>query len=868
MTLPLDALLSDGSTVHIRQITPWDASRVVSMHGRFSDRTRYLRYFAPYPRIPKRDLDRFVTVDHRDREALVVSVASGDLVAVGRYERLGSDSPDAEVAFVVEDAYQGRGIAPLLLEHLAEAARAAGITRFVAEVLPVNRPMIKVLTDAGYQVSREFDEGIVHLTFPIEPTALSESRARDRERHPEAASIARLLTPRSVVVYGARRDGTGAGAYLLRHVKQGGFTGALAVVHPAMPAPSEPGVVASTVEGVPAYPSAAHLSPGPDLALVVVPAAAVPAAVGDAGAAGAHGVVVLSGGFAELPTGVAAQQELLALARGHAMRVVGPNCLGLMNTDPAISLNATLAPRLAPRGRVGVFCQSASTGIALLSEVDVRRLGLSTFVSAGNRADVSGNDLLQYWRDDPQTDVVLLYLETFGNPHKFARIARELGRDKPIVAVAAGAAAGPGSGSDRVRLYGGRAPADEAVAALFAHSGVIRVETISQLLDVGQILATCPLPSGSRVAVVGNSHALVQLTDAACARAGLEVTHRRGARPGAPAREVGRNVAGALHRDEVDVVLVAVAPPLPGSSLDETMDGIDDALGESLPAPDKPVVVVSVGSPSGVDGMLPRFRTVEEAVRAVAHVVAYAAWRRAPVGASVDLSDVDSTAGHEVAVKGGPAADLLAAYGVPVLPERAATDASEALEAANTIGYPVALKAADPELRHRADLGAVRVDIDGDHMLRQAYEEVSSRFGPTVLVQPMAPHGVSCLVEVLDDPSFGPVVGFGVGGIATELLGDRAWRVAPLTDVDANALVRSPRASALLEGYRGAPEVWLPALEDVLLRVGRLAVENPAVKRLTLNPVLAHAAGVSVLHASVEYGDPDPRPDTGARRLR
>jgi acyl-CoA synthetase (NDP forming)/GNAT superfamily N-acetyltransferase len=780
----IDALLADGSTVHIRQIEPEDADRVVSMHGRFSDRTRYLRYFAPYPRIPPRDLARFVNVDHHNREALVVAVASGDLVAVGRYERLGPSSPDAEVAFVVEDAFQGKGIGPLLLEHLAQAARAAGLSRFVAEVLPMNRPMIKVLTDAGYHVTREFDEGIVHLTFPIEPTAASETRSRDREQHPEAASVARLLRPASVVIYGVRRDGTGAGAHLLRHVVAGGYTGAVSVVHPAM----------STVDDAAAYPSATQ-APGADLALVCVPATAVPAAVADAGAAGSHAVVVLSGGFAEIrASGIAAQRDLVALARGHGMRLVGPTCLGLMNTDPTVSLNATMAPRLAPRGRVGVFCQSASTGIALLSEVDVRRLGLSTFVSAGNRADVSGNDLLQYWREDPHTDVVLLYLETFGNPHKFARIARELGRDKPIVAVAAGAAAGPGSGSDRVRLYGGRAPADEAIAALFAHSGVIRVETISQLLDVGQILATCPLPAGSRTAVVGNSAALVQLTDAACVRAGLEVTHTRGAMPPLPPRALRGLVELALGREDVDVVLVAVSPPLPGATLDDALAAIADAATH----PDKPVVVVAVGSPSGVPASLPRFRTVEEAVSAVEHVVAYAAWRRTPVGSMVQLSGVDSAAGRDVAARSGPVEELLGAYGVPIA-------------------------------------GA----------------------------QP----GVECLVDVVDDPSFGPVVGFGVGGIATQLLGDRAWRVAPLTDVDAHALVRSPRAAALLQGYQGAPAVHLSALEDLVARVGQLAYENPAVKRLILNPVLAHPAGVSVVHASVEYGEPEPRPDTGPRRL-
>jgi acyl-CoA synthetase (NDP forming)/GNAT superfamily N-acetyltransferase len=868
---PSDVLLSDGSTVHVRQINTDDADRIVALHARFSDRTRYLRYFSPYPRIPARDLARFVTVDHRDREALVMATGE-DLIAVGRYERLGPAATDAEVAFVVEDAFQGRGIGSLLLEHLAEAARAAGITRFVAEVLPENRAMLNVFHDAGYHVSREWADGVVHLTFPIAATSKSVEAQRAREHHPEAASIARLLAPRSVAVYGVRHDGTGAGAQLLRHVAAGGFAGPVYPIHPS----------ASTLEGLPAYPSAGQV-PGPvDLALVAVPAARVPDVVADAGAAGAHALVVVSAGFAESSaarsfaagaealagpaeaddSGAQAQQDLLAKVRVHGLRLVGPNCLGIVNSDPAVRLNATYAPVMPVPGRVGVFCQSAAMGIALLSEAHDRSLGLSTFASVGNRADVSGNDLLQFWRDDPHTDVVLLYLETFGNPHKFARIARELGRDKPIVAVAAGAAAGLGSGSDRVAWPRGRAPDDQAVAALFAHSGVIRVETVAELLDVGQILADQPLPAGDRVGVVGNNAALVQLADAACARANLGgASHARTVAD--PSRLAGA-VRDTLADDTVDTVLVVIAPPLPGATIDDAVA----AVASAVPGADKPVVTTVVGAPSGVHDPVPRFGTVEEAVRALARVAQYAAWRREPIGEQPILSDVDTAAANVVVQHEGPATDLLAAYGVTELPTRAADTERAVVQAARELGYPVAVKAAGPDLRHRLDLGAVRLDIADSKMLKSAYAEIAARFGPAVLVQPTAPPGVACVVEVVDDPAFGPVVGFGVGGIATELLGDRAWRAAPLTNVDAAALVRTPRAAEMLHGYRGATPADLVALEDLLLRIGQLADDNPAVKRLLLNPVLAHAEGLSVVHAEVAYGEPLARPDTGPRRLR
>ncbi|HEY7222937.1 MAG TPA: GNAT family N-acetyltransferase [Micromonosporaceae bacterium] len=811
-----DVLLSDGSTVHIRQIAPEDADRIVALHGRFSVRTRYLRYFSPYPRIPPRDLERFVTVDHRDREALVVTAAE-QIIAVGRYERLAPDAGDAEVAFVVEDAFQGKGIGPLLLEHLAQAARSAGIRRFVAEVLPANRPMLKVLFEAGYQISREWAEGVVHLTFPIEPTPASESIARDRERHPEAASIARLLRPGSVVVYGVRRDGTGVGASLVHTIASGGFTGSLSVVHPTAPAPAAPGVVVSTLEGASAFPTAS-VAGGVDLAVVAVPAAQVPAAVADAGGAGAHAVVVISAGFADGPArDMGDRRELVALARHHGMRLVGPNCLGVINTDPAVCLNATLVPRMVARGRVGVFCQSGFVGVAMLSEIDERGLGVSTFASAGDRADVSGNDLLQYWRDDPHTDVVLLYLETFGNPHKFARIARELGRDKPVAMVAAGAAAGSVSGPDDLPWSPQRALESEAAAALIAHSGVIHVQTVPELLDVAQILASCPLPAGARVGVVGDDSALVRLAAATCARAGLEVTFTRSATPRLQPRVLKSLVAAALDREVVDMVLAVVSPPLPGSPVDDALYGIADAVDHHCvagpqariigkepehPGPDKPVVTVLVATPSRVDLGLPTYRTVEEAVRALAHVSSYAAWRRRPPGTLPELAGMDSDAGRAVVARQGPVAELLAAYGIPSTVDWKAT----------------------------AD-------------------------------------GVECVVEVLDDPAFGPVVGFGVGGIATRLLGDRAWRVVPLTDVDAAALVRAPRAAALLQGYGGADPVDLNALQDLLLRVGLVAHENPGVKRLRLDPVRARDSGLVVVHASVVYGEPGPRPDTGPRHL-
>jgi acyl-CoA synthetase (NDP forming)/GNAT superfamily N-acetyltransferase len=790
MSREADVLLADGTAVHLRPIEPTDADGIVAMHARFSARTRYLRYFSPYPRIPERDLHRFVNVDHRDREALVVE-AGGRLLAVGRYERLGPDAPDAEVAFVVEDAQQGKGIGSVLLEHLAAAAREEGINRFVAEVLPENGTMLRVFADAGYQVDRRYADGVVHLTFPIAPTERSREVQWDREHRTEARSIARLLAPQSVAVYGASASGHGMGAALLGHLRDAGFTGAIYPVHPT----------AGAVAGLPAYPSLVDAGVTADLAVVAVPPEQIADVVADAAAAGVQGLVVVTD---------VDSTDLLRAARAAGMRLVGPNCFGIANTDEGVRLNATLAPALPPRGRLGFFSQSGALGIALLAEAERRGLGLSSFVSAGNRADVSGNDLLQYWEDDPATDAVLLYLETFGNPRKFARLARRIGRTKPVVAVAS--LVRPGSLMDA-----------NAAAALFAHSGVIRVDSVAEMFDVGVLLAHQPLPAGRGVGVVTNSPAVGWLAAAACRQAGLSVV----------------DAEDPFTDRAVDAVLIALAPRLPGEPADEATTNLPPAAGS-----DKPIVDAA------------QYRSVEEAVRALARVAQYADWRRAPVGALPILSNVDEDA-----------ADPLSAYGIEVVPSTEAESADAAVTAADRFGYPVAVKAAKGGLRHRVDLGAVRLDLPDAAAVRRAYAELAGPFGARVLVQPMVAPGVACVVEMVDDPAFGPVIGFGLGGVASELLGDRAWRPAPLTDRDAAALVAEPRAAPLLRGYRGAEPVDLAALADLLLRVGQLADDRPEVRRVELNPVLARPDGLSVLHATVQIGPAGRRPDTGPRTL-
>ncbi len=863
-----DIMLADGSTACVRQIRPDDADKIVDLHSRLSERTRYLRYFSPYPRISPRELQHFVNVDHRNREAFVVEL-DDELLAVGRYDRLGEGASEAEVALVVADAYQGRGLGSALLEHLAAAAREECITRFVAEVLPMNSTMLRVFADVGYSVERQYADGVVHLSFPIAPTAQSLKVQWAREHRAEAASIRRLLAPAGVAVYGASSRGVGVGVALLRHLRAGGFAGPIVPVHPT----------ATEVDGLRAYPSLEDAGPV-DLAVVAVPADKVFDVVADCAKAGVHGLVVVSAGFAEAgPQGAEAQARLVRTLRGYGMRLVGPNCLGIANTDPNVRLNATLAPQLPRAGRVGFFSQSAALGTALLGQADRRGLGLSTFVSAGNRADVSGNDLLQYWRHDPGTDVVLLYLETFGNPRKFARIARELARRKPVVAVA---------GAVRPPALEAVAPGpdDRGVAALFAQSGVIRVDTVAELFDVGLLLAGQPLPAGRRFGVVTNAAALGALAAGTAPAFGLEFApgYPHDVGPTADAAALRDAVTEALDNPRVDALVVAYAPAL---AEEWDTDTIADDIREAAAGSDKPVLAVfpgepgRSGEPSG-PGMLPIYPTVEEAVRALGRVAGYAAWRREPAGTVPELPDVDPDRARLIVAELAAAAnrtlgdrgeldELLACYGIRVVPSRPTSGPAEAVAAiAAEIGFPVAIKVARSPWRHRIDLGAVRLDLADAADVIRAYDELQRLFGEgvEVSVQPMVAPGVGCVVEAVDDPAFGPVVGFGLGGVASDLMGDRAWRPVPLTDRDAATLVRAPRAAPLLTGYRGGAPVDLGALADLVLRVGLLADEHPQLHRLELNPVLARPDGLSVLHAGVHMGTPAARPDTGPRRLR
>ncbi|TDC46626.1 GNAT family N-acetyltransferase [Jiangella ureilytica] len=867
-----DVVLSDGATAHLRPIAPGDADRLVQFYARVSDRSKYYRFFAPYPTLTRRDIERFTNVDHTDRVALILLVGN-DMIAVGRYERI--SRAEAEVSFLVEDEHQGRGVGSVLLEHLAQAARERGVRRFVADILPANHKMITVFADAGYTVDNSYEDGVVHVEFEIAPTGSSLEVMAAREHRAEARSIERLLTPRSVAVIGASRWREKIGQTLVRNLVLGGFTGPIYAVNRE----------ATAITGLPAYKSVRDVPGEVDLALVAVPADAVAEVVLDCAAKGVRGLVVVSSGFAETgePVGRARQGELVRLARAHGMRIVGPNCLGIVNTDPAYSLNASLATTLPPAGRVGFFAQSGALGSAILGDGAARGLGVSTFVSAGNRADVSGNDLLQYWRDDPATEVVLLYLESLGNPRKFSRLSRAVAEAKPVVAVKSGRSTQGVPLGHTVRAI--EAPS-EALDAMFRQSGVILVDTIPEMFDVAQVLAHQPLPTGRTVAVMGNSGALCLLAADAAVSAGLDVYGDPvGFGAGASADDYRKALRSFVDEPAVSSVLVVYAPAVdaPGD------DDVAAALSEVAAAAGKPVVTTFQGR-RGVrgPGSVPSYPSPEEAARALGHATAYAEWRRRSHGKVPRLENRDPAAASRLvrgvlaSSPGGPGADgvelgpdvlreLLATYGVDLLPMVPVATVEAALAALGELGGDVVLKATSPRLRHRPDLAAVWRNIDTDDEMRDAWATMTRTLTDPAeagfVVQPMAPGGVPVAVRAWEDPLFGPVVSFGVSGVASELLGDRSYRIPPLTDRDAAEMVREVKAAALLMGYQGGIMADLGAVEDLVHRMSRLVDDVPEIRSIELDPVLAAESGLAVVNGSATVAAPAARQDWYTRRL-
>jgi acetyl coenzyme A synthetase (ADP forming)-like protein len=898
-SFPCDVVLADGSTACLRPISPTDAPGITALHERLSPETRRLRYFGAHTQLSEGEVSQLVSPSSPDHLVLVVE-RSGELIGMAQYDRV-PGSGTAEVAFLVDDAHQGLGIGTLLLEYLASEARKHGLKNFAADTLLENEAMTQVFRDAGFTRRSTLDAGVVRVVMDIAPTPEALDALYERDRKAAARSMERLLRPGSVAVIGASRSPGTVGHELVRNLIGGGFQGPVYPVNPS----------AAHVAGIPCFPSIEDIPRPIDLAIIAVPAAAVPEVVEACGRKGVGGLVVVSSHFAEDgPAGAALEKEAARLAHSYGMRLVGPNCFGVLNTDPAVSMNATFAKDAPTCGRLGFASQSGGLGIAILAEARRRGIGLSSFVSMGNKADVSGNDLLSWWSDDPATSVALLYLESFGNPRKFARLARQLGRHKPIIAVKAGrTAVGRRAASSHTAAL---ASSDEAVAALCSQTGVIRVDTIEELFDVAQVLDFQPLGRGLRVGVLSNVGGPAVLAVDACVSNGLSVPEFSAAlqerlvelcpRNGGVSNpiDLGAEANAKMYEEvldlllscgEVDAVAVNFTPPLVTRRTDDVAAAITASVNRVADRGDaRPVVASLLGAEvsgqavlRGARNPVPSFTYPETAVRALAHALRYGEWRRKPLGAVPVLEGVNvnearrrfprDEAGAVIPgwVTGAAAMDVLAAFGVPVVRTVEAYSAEQAGKMASDLGGPVALKVLGPV--HKSEGGGVRLSLSGYDEVASAYAAMEASFGEDMvgaLLQPMVPEGgVETIVGSLQDPAFGPLVVFGLGGVAVEVLGDHVSRLGPLTDVDAREMVTGLRGSKLLLGYRGRPAVDVEGLVQVLYRVSRLAEDLPEVVELDCNPVIAAPQGALVVDARLRLDPEAARPPTeDIRHLR
>ena len=894
----VDVPLRDGSTIHVRPVLPSDLYAVKELFARLSTESTRLRFHGM--RTPSMDeLRRFVEVDYQDVLGLVATKTRGikpRIVALASYFVTGEGL--AEVGIVVDDPFQGRGVGSVLMEHLGEAAAEAGIQVFQADVLASNNDMLEVIKDSQLPVRKSIESSVVLAQFPTSPTPEAIEAFERRDAMAATAALRSFFEPRSVAVIGASRRRGSISGELFHNLIDAGFDGTLYPVNPK----------ADVIQTVGAYRSILDVPDRVDLAVIVVPAERVAEAAEECGQKDVRALLVISAGFAETgEEGSRRQHELLAVARRYGMRVVGPNCMGLLNTDPAARLNATFASSMPARGRLGFSSQSGALGIAVMERAAALGLGLSTFISVGNKADISGNDLLQYWEQDSSTDVVLLYLESFGNPRKFARIARRVAQTKPIVALKSGRSkAGASAAASHTASVVAQ---DVAVDALFHQAGVIRTETLEELFDVANLLAHQPLPSGRDVAILTNAGGLGILCADACEAAGLRVPELS---PQTIASLEGLLPTEASARNPVDMIASATAshyaealrillgdltihsvivifiPPLVTRAEDVAAALMKIAAGNKS----KTLLACFLGvhgiheSLSKEATVIPNHAFPESAARALGSVNRYAVWRNRDHGTQPDFLDIDHVVGVSLAaslmgrgnrwLEPDEVSHLLTHYGIPMAAGMVVANAGEVRKAAAEIGTPVVVKIVSSSILHKSDVGGVRMHLASPEIAEAAAHQMLESLTVAgrdhevegFLVQEMVPsEGAEVFVGVTYDQLFGPLIACGAGGTMVELMHDVAVRITPLTDVDATEMLRSLKSWPLFEGYRGRPRLDSGSLEELLLRLSVLVEDLPHIAELDLNPVLVRPSlgGSVVLDARIRVVVPRPESPLGAR---
>ena len=874
------ALLTDGTIVLVRPAYAEDEPQVRAMHEAMSPESRRMRFFSSGTATISELSRRICAAPSRGHQALL-AVLDDEVIGAASYDTIGR-SDVAEVALAVADQFQGKGVGTLLLEHLASRARRNGVTTFYADVLPDNHAMLRVFSDIGLRPQQRVDRGMVEVTIPLTPDDRYLDAVGMREAVAGQQSLQRLLRPASVVVIGGTRRQVSVGNAILRNIRASGFTGRLYAVHPH----------AAAVADVSAVPSVADLPEVPDLAVVSVPPDAVLDVARACGEQGVGALVVIT---ADLDTETS--QELLAVCRRHGMRLVGPNCFGVASLSDGVRLQATFAAEAPRPGQAGLVVQSGGIGITLLEHLSRLDVGISSFVSTGNKLDVSSNDLLQWWEDDPDTAMAIMHVESFGNPRKFSRIARRLGRRKPILTVVAGrSTAGQRAAASHT---GASLTPALTTESLFEQAGVVAARSLDELVGTAAFLAHQPLPSGPRVAIVTNAGGTGVLAADACADVGLEVHElseevRRELEELLPAGAACANpidttpaassdqlraclerLAAAAEVDAIIAIMVrtALADPLPVVA---TMAG-GVPVAAVAPHQAEAVTLLSAGGHS-----VPSYNDPRAAAAALGHAWRRARWLARPAGSVPSLRAVAVERARDIVQEflkrhpeGGwlpldQTMEVLGCYGVTVAPWQWTHTPEESVRAWRELNSPVALKADVAGVVHKKRAGALRLDLSGAEQVRNAHAELISRFGSRlrgVLVQAMAPRGFEVLLGLAQQPVFGPVLVCGLGGTYTEALRTRAARLAPLTDVDAAEWVRSVPALRTLGEGDEEKAVDLDALRDMALRLSQLAVDLPQVSELDMNPVLATPSSAMCVDARIRVTVP-PSSDPYLRSLR
>jgi acetyl coenzyme A synthetase (ADP forming)-like protein len=887
-----DVVIRDGSTVHVRPVRAEDKAAIRTFLEGISANSIGFRFFGA----PNLDwvTSWSVDVDYADRFALIAETGSPPRI-IAHAASIRIDEERAEVAFLVADAWQGHGISTIMLAHLAGAAARHGISSFTADVLPANHRMIDMFRQSGFPVEIRSGRDAIKIEFPTSLSPEARSRFQQRERSAAIAAVQSFLTPRSIAVVGASRRRATIGGEILHNLVAGGFTGAIYPVNER----------ADVVQSLPAYRRLSDIPEPVELGVVVVPAQRVAAVARDCAAAGVRALLVISAGFAETgEAGARRQQELVDICRGAGMRLIGPNCLGVLNTAAEVRLNATFAPGQAPAGRVGFLSQSGGIGIAIIEAAGRLGVGVSSLVSVGNKADLSSNDLLQYWEQDSGTDLALLYLESFGNPRKFARVARRFARKKPIVAVKSGRTA---AGARATSSHTGAllAASDVTVDALFHQAGVIRTDTLHELFDLAELLPKQPIPAGDRIAIVTNGGGPGIICADTCQANGVRVAEPPvavreelarflpdGAGVGNPvdmiasasAADYRQTLRTLVQADACDAIIAIFVPALVTSAVD-VATAINEVAQTAENCTIAAVFMTSEGPPQELSSgrvQVPGYQFPEDAARAVALAARHGSWRARPEGSfgvPAGCRDDEAAAIISAALADGsswlgPAGvtALLDCYGLPLVTTRIVADAERAVDAAAEFGGPVALKAIATGLVHKTDAGGVRLALHGPGAVRGAALEIDAAVARAglqldgLLVQPMVESGVELIVGVVHDHSFGPVLACGAGGASAELIQDVAVRITPVTDLDAREMLRSLKTFPLLDGYRGARPCDLAAIEDVLLRVSAMVEAHPEIAELDCNPLIAGRQGAKIVRARVRVEASGPSPPVPSLR--